>query len=741
MEKMSFNLNIFITECKKHVPNYFKILIKENTSKLEINESKNVISSFIKEYIKNNNSKFDRTRFNVKFINKFIYKFIPEFYPDLYTIPISKLQTILLNFTNYLSLQQVLTINLQKEIINSIQNIPLKQEKDANNSLENINIYNPHEYSEKYLEKLLDRTEKLTESFLKSEYSKNLNTKELEFTNGIIIEFTEAMYAYHLQNIENWTPYALECTCLDIFPRKVCAITDYFKATYPVLTVYFSYLNNRGVLTMDQTTNLKMKLYEISDLIVEYASNPENWNFSKSLLMEAAEKGIDFENEKELDTFLKLKTFQHNLKAISLLRRERVDKYTNEEIFQKLWDYGITITKDQFLESVHKNYSLNQLVKNWKRTFNITPEAIDTDFVWISAEILWKRLAPEVINLEHLEDLIMEGYDLSGKMNHEKACITWQEVWGYIKNMDWNEIRINPDIDDFYKDSYFISDWSQDFMMELWNAGLCQDLIIFCEEILELLPESDNLFIHNVLRYRADSLFFFGKLESGEKAFEALVEQFPENPWGYIGWGDQYADFRRNYFDFNKAKSLFLKGMEKDHSEEETILRRIEMLEDDKEKFELRNQLLLEYNSYLTKKNLSEQNSIIKKEHAKDFLNKIISQFDGFELEDFFEFLNLEQILFFLGFWSIRDNIAKNKSSLYRLCQSIKIFMQFLQEEFEVFSINEMKEIKQLLNSKEFFLECLEEFNGIHSDNKNFRKRFSKWSSKYLEWYDWNKKK
>ena len=44
-------------------------------------------------------------------------------------------------------------------------------------------------------------------------------------------------------------------------------------------------------------------------------------------------------------------------------------------------------------------------------------------------------------------------------------------------------------------------------------------------------------------RGEAESYFSLGKVEEGDPAFEALIEEFPDKVWGYIGWGDMYYLF------------------------------------------------------------------------------------------------------------------------------------------------------------------------------------------------------
>lgn len=50
--------------------------------------------------------------------------------------------------------------------------------------------------------------------------------------------------------------------------------------------------------------------------------------------------------------------------------------------------------------------------------------------------------------------------------------------------------------------------------------------------------------MHNMRRAIAESHFSLGDTDEGEKCFEELIESYPKNIWGYIGWGDMYLWLR-----------------------------------------------------------------------------------------------------------------------------------------------------------------------------------------------------
>jgi hypothetical protein len=104
-------------ECKTIFPRYIATLKKNNIPDQELKLTKKVIILFIKEYIKHNNNKFNRTRFNVDFVNTFIQKLVPTHWPELSGLSFLKTQSIITNFINYLSLQDILQKSIAKEIL------------------------------------------------------------------------------------------------------------------------------------------------------------------------------------------------------------------------------------------------------------------------------------------------------------------------------------------------------------------------------------------------------------------------------------------------------------------------------------------------------------------------------------------------------------------------------------------------------------------------------------------------
>ncbi len=75
----------------------------------------------------------------------------------------------------------------------------------------------------------------------------------------------------------------------------------------------------------------------------------------------------------------------------------------------------------------------------------------------------------------------------------------------------------------------------------------------------------------------AESWAELGHYQHAEEAFAELVEQFPENPWSYIAWGDFYHFRRQNVV---RSRELYSKAVElaSEQGDEMAVQERLEML-------------------------------------------------------------------------------------------------------------------------------------------------------------------
>ncbi|MGH9752260.1 MAG: SEC-C metal-binding domain-containing protein [Blastocatellia bacterium] len=264
-----------------------------------------------------------------------------------------------------------------------------------------------------------------------------------------------------------------------------------------------------------------------------------------------------------------------------------------EEIINRLQAVGVEFAEERFLFDVKRFDSAVQLANHWKSIYSVSASWFETDFIYNAAIVLWERLAPDVINSEMIDRLIEQGYDLVESNQRGAGCTIWLNVWEIMKPRFTPAMKSIDDVELVPDRWRSFANMCCDLEMELHNAGIddrafYERRIQFCREFCALFPESDSTILHNMKRAVAESLFAIGKPDEGERAFKALVEEFPDFAESYFGWGDMYGVFILNKQmqpDFDKAERIYRLGLERVTEGQEVILERLEDLEEERKKY------------------------------------------------------------------------------------------------------------------------------------------------------------
>lgn len=269
-----------------------------------------------------------------------------------------------------------------------------------------------------------------------------------------------------------------------------------------------------------------------------------------------------------------------------LISYEEVNTMGTSEIIQRLKSMGIVFNKDKFLQDVQEYYAARQIADSWFEDFAVTAEGRDADFPFFAAWILWERLAPEeILSMEQVEGLIDKGLREKSNGDSISACDTWLKVWDVLKRRLKPEIKSLDSLEREYEGNHIIGNFCQDLEEELHNVGL-QDQAFFekrinyCREFISYFPEEDELIMHNMRRSIAESYAELGNYAQADLEFKRLVEDYPNNPWGYIAWGDIYVSEKD--INITRAKELYNKAslVVKDESDSMVLEERLTDLED-----------------------------------------------------------------------------------------------------------------------------------------------------------------
>jgi len=166
------------------------------------------------------------------------------------------------------------------------------------------------EYSDEELQDICNRVYDWGVEFSKSKYYERLTEEQKRQSEFVIMSFTECMYSYHGFSPEEWDEEGLRQCCLETLPRKITADESYYESIAPVLSAFFEFTEDKGLLR--NSSDLANMVRKINKQIVEAAADPRNWGIAKSFLMAAKDAGINVHDEKELNKFI---TFYNSLQA------------------------------------------------------------------------------------------------------------------------------------------------------------------------------------------------------------------------------------------------------------------------------------------------------------------------------------------------------------------------------------------------------------------------------------------
>lgn len=187
---------------------------------------------------------------------------------------------------------------------------------------------------------------------------------------------------------------------------------------------------------------------------------------------------------------------------------------------------------------------------------------------------------------DNLDDLMQDGYSLLENHQPREACEIWLEVWENLKQRFTHEMKDIEEAEVVFSGLQCLFNWCQDLESALEETGstddyYCRKRLAYCEEFVSRFPNTDECIVHNMRRAICESYFALGDSKKGDESFQGLIEDYPENIWGYIGWGDLYCWPRYSKWvlpDFDKAERIYSMALGKNLEDEEHIVQRLEDL-------------------------------------------------------------------------------------------------------------------------------------------------------------------
>ena len=158
------------------------------------------------------------------------------------------------------------------------------------------------EYSEEQLSAILATVDAWSGAFAKSPGFARLSDSQRRKAGAITEFFARYTYEYLAIAPGEWDCAAVEECCMEILPRKVSAETSFFEAIAPVLSAFFTFLQDQSLLRNGRA--LAEALEDLGDEIVANAEDRGNWGPAKHLVMTAHEAGVDIQDPDAFAAFM-----------------------------------------------------------------------------------------------------------------------------------------------------------------------------------------------------------------------------------------------------------------------------------------------------------------------------------------------------------------------------------------------------------------------------------------------------
>jgi hypothetical protein len=454
-----------------------------------------------------------------------------------------------------------------------------------------------------------------------------LSAEDADGAGFVAHTLLDFLWSYRGVPLEKLDTNAFDEYLFDFFPRKISAEESLVQRMPDLLIRFLEFAATEGVLRRVQPL-IDLVQQNRRDFI-QAALDPRNFGMAKSLVMQMRAEGYDPTDQDQLNEFMLLynqrllaqhpplppapppsqsqptrqgglglskknlmdmmlrqmdKDAEFRAFALEKLRDrwtlDKVRQMSTEEIIAQLQSFGVPFDTQAFLERDVKRFrSAEVLSDHWCDVYEITATGFDEDFIFIAAIVLWERLAPDVVNVEMLDDWMQEGYKLieaEPRPKTQEACEIWLRVWDHFKTWLTPDMTTVEQADDIFPGLQSIFNWCQELEAELHNAGLddprfFHERLRYCQEFCRQFHEDEEMIPH-FLRAEAETYFSLGQEAEGVRKFEQLIARFPDWAWGYIGWGDEYWMMKDSVKDYARAEQIYRKALERPALEDRDII-------------------------------------------------------------------------------------------------------------------------------------------------------------------------
>lgn len=141
------------------------------------------------------------------------------------------------------------------------------------------------------------------QGFFSSEHADTLSDSEKDHFPEVISDLTWNLLHFRSKTPDTWDPASLQDCLLIDYPRSVIKDDEYFEVLPGILSSFFTYLEETGLLV--QGKNLNATVDECKVSFFNNLDDPRHWGPKKAFLYLAHEQGTDTTDPKAVNSFIR----------------------------------------------------------------------------------------------------------------------------------------------------------------------------------------------------------------------------------------------------------------------------------------------------------------------------------------------------------------------------------------------------------------------------------------------------
>jgi len=237
---------------------------------------------------------------------------------------------------------------------------------------------------------------------------------------------------------------------------------------------------------------------------------------------------------------------------------EKVAKMTTDEIEAKMKVLVPGFDLREFVAKTERYISCEDLTEEEyypRATFS----EVDEDFIWMACEVLWQRLVPDRLAVEHAADLIDDNIEVIAEAE-EKGEVqkvvqfstkTFELIYQHIVEKFPSGYRLKHDFYEQLQEST-LHDIDSFIVAHLMLLQLRSE----DEKVMDLGEILGQVFEDDVfLEFKAQGLFALKRRKEGEACYQEIMARNPDDIWFPLHAGDCFLLHGKK--DFEKAKDYY----------------------------------------------------------------------------------------------------------------------------------------------------------------------------------------